>query len=134
MHFGLFVFRLHNYSKYSIYNPLPNSIFNKVFICVFDLWCSYIRVIIRSSFLPWLSTVGFDSLALPFSLISSAKSQPVHLPTPFSVSSPLLSFQHHFDTDESPIFTCIFHFPYVAGYRLLCLLFKHTILMSKSVY
>lgn len=38
------------------------------------------------------------------------------LPTPASAGSPALSLQHHSDTDESPIFTCIFHFPYIAGY------------------
>lgn len=60
------------------------------------------------------------SSSFPFffllSLISRAKSQPILLPTPFVVSSPVVSFQHHSDTDKSPIFTCIFHFPYVAGY------------------
>lgn len=55
----------------------------------------------------------FPLFFLLLSLSSSAKSQPV---TPFPVSSPALSFQHHFDTDELPIFPCIFHFPYIASY------------------
>lgn len=57
----------------------------------------------------WQVSVSFSLLLL--SLLSTAKSQPLLIPIPFS---PALSFQHYFDTDGSPIFTCISHFPQIA--------------------
>lgn len=48
----------------------------------------------------------------PFAVTAlQCKPQALLLPT----FSPALSCQHHFDNDGSPIFTCISHFPYVAG-------------------
>lgn len=73
----------------------------------------------------WNIEVFFFFLFLP--LISSGKSQPaLLLPTPVSAGSPALSFQHHFDTDESPIFTRISHFPYVCRLSPFSACFSNT--------
>lgn len=108
----------------------------KVFICVFDLWRSYITLSVHSSFLPWLSTVGFDRSALSFSFCfhwspvqnvtqSSALLLPqqVHLPSASHIIPTLMSHQSWLASLISPVLQAI---------SLLYLLLKHTILMSKS--
>lgn len=108
--------------RFSFVYFIPKSAANSWYSLLFPPVVVHCRI--------WQIGASFFFLLLPS--ISCARAQPLLLPTPFSVSPPVLSCQHHFNTDESPDFTCLFHFPYVAAISLLCLLLKRTILMSKS--
>lgn len=106
----------------------------KVFICVFDLWLSYIAPGIHSPFLPWLSLYDLTAQCFLFSsfcfhwapaqnLSQLLHSQWVHLP---SASSTILTLMN------CPYSLASFISPTLQAISLLSLLLKHTILMSKS--